>query len=143
VDAWLHVAPALLGVNAPTRLLVELMDRGETRATGGYIGNYGGMTIQQGKLAPFSLTDVYTLDIPYAVQQGWPNAPAPYTWWPFHGFGLRDSNLSPSFPTSAQMGIDQLAKEGGPPVQGVVALNALVIARALAVIGPVDVPGYS
>jgi len=143
VDTWLHVAPALLGLNGPTRLLVELMDRGETRATGGYIGNYGVLTIQQGKLAPFSLTDVYALDIPYAVQQGWPNAPSPYTWWPFHGFGLRDSNLSPSFPTSAQMGIYQLAKEGGPAVQGVVALNALVIARARAVVGPVTVPGYS
>jgi Protein of unknown function (DUF4012) len=143
VDAWLHVAPALLGLNGPTRLLVELMDRGETRATGGYIGNYGVLTIQNGTLAPFSLIDVYTLDIPYAVEHGWPNAPAPYTWWPFHGFGLRDSNLSPSFPTSAQMGIHQLAKEGGPAVQGVVALNALVIARALAVVGPVTVPGYS
>jgi hypothetical protein len=143
VDAWLHVTPSLLGLNEPTQLLVELMDRGETRATGGYIGNYGVMTIQDGKLAPFGLTDVYTLDIPYAVKHGWPNASAPYTWWPFHGFGLRDSNLSPDFPTSARMGMDALAKEGGPAVQGVVALNALVIARALAVIGPVTVSDYN
>jgi hypothetical protein len=40
------------------------------------------------------------------------------------------------------MGIRQLEIEGGPAVQGVVALNALVIARVLQVIGPVSVPGY-
>ena len=49
VDGWLHVAPGLLGLHGPTRLLVELMDQGETRATGGYIGDYGILTIENAK----------------------------------------------------------------------------------------------
>ncbi len=143
VDAWLRVAPSLLGLGAPMRLLVELMDRGEMRSTGGYIGDYGVMTIQDGKLQPFTLTDILALDLPYAARAGWPPAPPAYPWWPWRAFGLRDSNLSPDFPTSAQLGIHLLAEEGGPEVQGVVALNVVAIARVLAIVGAVNVPEYN
>lgn len=142
VDAWLRVAPALLGVDTPERFLVELMDRGELRTTGGYIGDYGVMTIQRGKLMPFTLNDIQSLDRPYEARVGWPDPPAAYPWWPFPGFGLRDSNLSPDFPTTARLGINLLAKEGGPHVQGVIALNVVAMERVLAVMGPVEVPGY-
>ena len=143
VDSWLGVAPALLGLGQPERLLIELMDRGEMRATGGFIGAYGVMTIAQGKIAPFTLADVFSLDVPYLDRVGVSTPPAAYRWWPFQGFGLRDSNLSADFPTSARLGMTMLGKEGGPGVQGVVALNARVIERILRVIGPVQVPGYN
>ena len=102
VDGWLRVAPGLLGLSGPTHLLVELMDQGETRATGGYIGDYGILTIENAKAAPFSLNDVFTLDTPYIRKTGVSLPPAAYPRWPFRGFGRRDSNLSPDFPTSAQ-----------------------------------------
>jgi hypothetical protein len=142
IDGWLHVAPGLLGLNGPTRLLVELMDQGETRATGGYIGDYGVLTIENARLAPFSLEDVFTLDTPYVRKTKSSAPPAAYAWWPFRGFGLRDSNLSPDFPTSAQLSLHQLEVEGGPDAQGVVAVTAPVIAKTLEVIGPIEVPAY-
>jgi hypothetical protein len=142
VDAWLQVAPALLGVSGPERFLVELMDRGEMRSTGGFIGDYGVMTIQGGRMLPFTLTDIQTLDRPYEIRAGWPNEPAAYPWFPHFGFGLRDSNLSPDIPSADQLAIQLLAKEGGPQVQGVVALTAPAIARVLAVVGAVEVPEY-
>jgi hypothetical protein len=142
VDAWLRVAPGLLGLHGPTRLLVELMDRGETRATGGYIGDYGVMSIENARLAPFSLNDVFTLDTPYLKKTKDSRPPDAYYWWPFRGFGLRDSNLSPDFPTSAQLSLRQLQLEGGPDTQGVVAITAPVIAKTLEVTGPIDVPEY-
>ncbi len=141
VDAWLHVAPTLLGLSAPTRLLVELMDRGEMRATGGYIGDYGVLTIQNGRIQPFTLIDINSLD--YRFYGLGRVAPPQYAWWPFKDYGLRDSNLSGDFPTSAQLGMQALVSEGGPEVQGVVALNAVVIERVLAVVGPVAVPEYN
>jgi hypothetical protein len=137
-DAWLHVAPALLGLNGATRLLVLLMDRGEMRATGGYIGDYGVLTIQGGRLQPFSLKDVYSLDYYY----GGHTAPTAYPWWPFRNWGLRDSNLSPDFPTSAQMQMQLFTAEGQAPVQGVVALTAPAIERVLGVVGPISMPDY-
>lgn len=143
IDSWLRVAPSLLGFGQPERLLIELMDRGEMRATGGFIGAYGVMTIAQGKIAPFTLADVFGLDVPYLSHAGVSTPPAAYNWWPFQGFGLRDSNLSPDFPTSARLGMTMLGKEGGPGAQGVVALNSRVIERILRLVGPVQVPGYN
>jgi hypothetical protein len=142
VDGWLHVAPGLLGLHGPTRLLVELMDQGETRATGGYIGDYGILTIENARMQPFALNDVFTLDTPYIRKTGVSLPPAAYSWWPFRGFGLRDSNLSPDFPTSAQLSLHQLALEGEPDAQGVVAVTAPVIADILNVVGPIEVPEY-
>jgi len=142
VDAWLRVAPGLLGLHGTTRLLVELMDQGETRATGGYIGDYGVMSIENAKIAPFSLNDVFTLDTPYLRKTRVSRPPTAYPWWPFRGFGLRDSNLSPDFPTSAELSLRQLALEGGPDAQGVVAITAPVIAKTLEVVGPIEVPEY-
>jgi hypothetical protein len=142
VDGWLRVAPGLLGLRGPTSLLVELMDQGETRATGGYIGDYGILTIENARMQPFALNDVFTLDTPYIRKTKGSAPPAAYSWWPFRGFGLRDSNLSPDFPTSAQLSLRQLMLEGGPDAQGVVAVTAPVIAKTLEVIGPIEVPEY-
>ncbi len=142
LDSWLHVAPALLGVKAPERFLVELLDRGELRTTGGYLGSYGVMTIQGGRIQPFTLADIQSLDRPYEQRAHWPGPPAAYAWWPMPGFGLRDSNLSPDFPTASRLAIQLLAKEGGPQVQGVVAFNVVAIERVLAVVGPVAMPSY-
>ena len=142
-DSWLHVAPALLGLSKPERFLIEIMDRGEMRSTGGFIGSYGVMTISQGKIQPFTLSDIFALDIPYVKRVGYSSPPAAYSWLPFKGFGLRDSNLSPDFPTSAQLGISMLAKEGGGSVQGVIAMNATTIERVMKIFRPVTVPGYN
>jgi hypothetical protein len=142
VDAWLKLAPTLLGVDGPIRLLVELQDGGELRSTGGFIGSYGILTVVSGRILPFTLNDIYALDQPYEQRAGWPSAPAKYSWWPFPGYGLRDSNLSFDFPTSAQYGMKLLKTEGGPNVQGVVALTLPVIQRTLTIIGSVPLPEY-
>lgn len=140
--AWLQVAPTLLGVKAPEQFLVELMDEGELRPTGGFIGAYGVMTIQGGSIQPFSLQDIFQLDTPYVRRVGFVSAPPAYSWWPFSAFALRDSNLSFDFPTSAKAGLDLLHQEGGPQVQGVIALTDPVIEHILAITGPVVLPEY-
>jgi hypothetical protein len=141
-DSWLKAAPSLLGVNQPEHLLVELMDKGELRPTGGFIGSYGVMTIQKGRIHEFTLDDIFALDTPYVIKAGWPQAPSRYSWWPFSGFALRDSNLSADFPTSAKLGIDLLRKEGGPQVQGVIALTIPVIENILGIMGSIPLPNY-
>lgn len=142
VRGWLAVAPSILGIGKPTHFLLELMDRSELRATGGFIGNYGVVTISNGKVQPFDLSDVYLLDVPFSQTHHYYPLPNAYPWWPFHPWGLRDSNLSADFPTSAQYGMHLLQVEGGPDVQGVVAMTPGVIARMMTVTGnlKVDIP---
>ncbi|MGZ3647256.1 MAG: hypothetical protein ACXVCM_25780, partial [Ktedonobacteraceae bacterium] len=48
----------LLGVDHARHVLVQTMDNGELRPGGGFTGMYGLLTIQNGRMAPFSLQDV-------------------------------------------------------------------------------------
>jgi hypothetical protein len=144
VNAALDVLPAVLGLSAPARYLVEVMDSTELRPGGGFFGNYTILTIANGKIQPFTLSDIYLLDKPYLEAHGGTVfSPAPYPWWPFSTiYGLRDSNLSGNFPTSARMGMQQLVREGGPAVQGVIAITPAAIEGIIHVIGPIAMPQY-
>jgi hypothetical protein len=140
----LAAAGWMLGVDAPRTFLVQTMDRAELRPTGGFTGQYGELTISAGRLAPFSLRDIsfieYTDNSPTLGQR----APAAYrSWWPFANWGLRDSNLSADFPTSAQIAIQAYQHEVGHHVDGVIVFTPFFIEHVLDVIGPLTVPGYN
>jgi hypothetical protein len=143
--AWLSVLPQVLGIGSPSTYLLEVLDRAELRPTGGYIDNYALLTVANGRIQPFTLSDPYLLDAPFVAQHGGyvPAAPA-YSWWPWaYQFTLRDSNLSPDFPTAAQVGMKQLQAEGGPGAQGVIAVTAPFVQHLLQITGPIQVPDYN
>ena len=54
----LGVSNWLLGVDQPRTFLVQTMDRAELRPTGGFTGQYGELTINGGRIAPFALKDI-------------------------------------------------------------------------------------
>lgn len=144
-QAWLAALPSLLGIGAPTNYLVEVMDSSELRPGGGFIGNYAIITLSGGRVEPFTLQDIYLLDRPYVSHTVYQSEPMPaqYPWWPWQDtFGLRDSNLSPDFPTNAQLAMSLLRQEGGPGVQGVIAVTPAVIERILQIVGPIPMPLY-
>ncbi len=161
----IDAAPALLGVGQPAYYLAIAMDSSELRPGGGFQGNYGLLELvggKQSKSAPFGLNNTYTLDQQYAAK----NAPNPepsncghpvtlptnlYWWWPFrcikdYGWGLRDSNLSPDFPTNARLAMQIVEAGGGTPngapIQGVVAFTPGLIQKILEVTGDLPMPAY-
>lgn len=144
-QSWLAIIPTVLGVSTPATYLVEVMDSGELRPGGGFIGNYALITLHNGQVEPFDLSDTYLLDRPYLVRVGYESlVPAQYPWWPWQTeFGLRDSNLSPDFPTNAQLAMRLLGAESGASVQGVIAITPEAIQRVLQVVGPIPVPEYN
>jgi hypothetical protein len=134
----------LLGVGHERHFLVQTMDRGELRPGGGFTGMYGVLTLQNGRMAPFSLQDVTELD--YAgngVELGRQAPPEYRSWMTFGFWGLRDANLSGDYPTSARLSMQVFQEEGGGPVDGDIALTPTVIAHILNVIGPIQVPQYT
>jgi hypothetical protein len=142
------LAPAIawmLGVGQQRHFLVQTLDRSELRPSGGFTGDYGVLTIADGKIQPFSLYNVN--DIDYGLKtNGWifgKRPPAQYSWWPFANWGLRDANLSPDFPTTAKMIADVFRNEGGGDVDGVIQVSPLVISHVLTVTGPIFVPDYN
>ncbi len=134
----------LLGVDHQRHFLVQTMDRGELRPGGGFTGMYGVLTIQDGRMAPFSLQDVTELDYNgNGVELGRQAPPEYRSWMKFGFWGLRDSNLSGDYPTTARLGMQVFQEEGGGPVDGDIALTPTVIAHVLNVIGPIKVPQYN
>jgi hypothetical protein len=138
------LAPALLGVTQPASYLLEIMDSTELRASGGFIGNYGIVKLSHAKLAGLTISDTYLLDRPYLQTHPNSNAPSPYaSWWPFQGiWALRDSNLSPDFPTTARLGEAELAAENSEAVNGVIAITPGFVQQLLKITGPIRVPEY-
>ena len=134
----------LLGVDNTRHFLVQTMDNGELRPGGGFTGMYGLLTIQNGRMAPFSLQDVTELDYAGNGMELGRQAPPQYSsWMKFGYFGLRDANLSGDFPTTAKLAMQVFQEEGGGPVDGNIALTPAVIAHVLNVIGPIKVPQYN
>ncbi|MBV9613822.1 MAG: DUF4012 domain-containing protein, partial [Ktedonobacteraceae bacterium] len=134
----------LLGVDQPRVFLVQTMDRAELRPTGGFTGQYGELSIDSGRVGPFSLHDIsgveYSDNSPTLGQL----APAAYrSWWPFENWGLRDSNLSADFPTSAGIAIAEYKHDMKRNVDGVISFTPFFIEHILQAIGPIKIPKYN
>jgi hypothetical protein len=145
-EAYVRAADALpdaLGWNGPKRYLVLAQDPAELRPTGGFVGTYGIVAFDKGRLTERVFRDVYTLDLkpdpPYVP------APAPLQG---HLLGnepwlLADANWSPDFTVSARQALQAYTLESGDDrVDGVIGLTTYAIDRLLEVTGPVDVPEY-
>ena len=160
----LDAAPALLGIGQPAYYLLVAMDDTELRPGGGFQGNYGILEIDGGKQSasrPLSLQNTYDLDTAYATAHAetpppgcghtTPEPPEYYWWWPVrcinqYGWGLRDSNLSPDFPTNAQTAIQIVQDAHEVPnngkLQGEVAFTPGLIADLLQATGSLPMPEY-
>jgi hypothetical protein len=119
------------------------MDRAELRPGGGFTGQYGIVQIQDGRVTPPSLTDVTLLDYAGNGTAIGRRAPDGYSWMNFGNWGIRDSNLSGDFPTTARMTMQLFQDEGGGPIDGDIAFTPTLIGHILDVTGPIKVPGYN
>jgi len=174
MKSLLDAAPGLLGIGVAANYIVISLDHSELRPGGGFQGNYGVLSLEGGKQSkdhPLSLRDVYLLDTKYfhnpevnhakdtnsfpdCVNNG-PQPPDYYWWWPYQrlgtcdfNWGLRDSNLSPDFPTNARTAIqtfqyvqDEIPNNG--PIAGVVTFTPTLIEDMLAATGNLTVQGWS
>ncbi len=134
----------LLGVGHERKFLVQTLDSAELRPSGGFTGQYGVLQIQNGRMAPFTLRDVALLD--YAgngVELGRQAPPAYSSWMNFGNWGLRDSNLSGDYPTTARMSMQVFQDEGGGPVDGDISFTPTFIGHILDVTGPIRVAEYN
>ncbi|HTI15759.1 MAG TPA: DUF4012 domain-containing protein [Dictyobacter sp.] len=133
----------ILGVDQPRTFLLQTMDRGELRATGGFTGQYGALPINGGRIGSFTLQDIGTVE-EHNVNSNNTGvaAPAPFTWWPIANWGLRDSNLSADFPTSAKLAMQAYQTDFGKSVDGVIVFSPFLIESILQVTGPLSIPLY-
>jgi Protein of unknown function (DUF4012) len=146
--AWaaLPALGPLLGVDTPAHYLLQVMDSTELRPAGGFIGNYGILTLTGGRLGAIAVQDVDLLDAPFKYGSKRIPVPPVYQWFAqlIDHWAFRDSNLDADFPTAARYGEQLYAQEGGTtPVAGVVAITPWLIRDALKITGPINLaPDY-
>jgi len=133
--------PNLLGVGSSKTYLVLFENNMELRPTGGFIGSYGLLTFDSGRLSDFTVSDVYSAD---GQLNGHVEPPTPIkeylgeaNWW------LRDSNWDPDFPTSAKRAEWFLDKEIGKDVDGVFSIDLAPVRDILKLTGPIFLPDYN
>jgi len=125
----------LLGDRYPHRYLILLQNNNEIRPTGGFIGSYAIVDVNDGYIEKLETHDVYDIDGSYGGLIIPPEEFLEFTGnWRF-----RDSNYSPDFAVSAKKARWFLEKEGGPTVDTVIAINQGLLRDMLEITGPVQV----
>jgi len=129
---------AMLGAQRDRQYLVLFQNNHEIRPTGGFIGSIGLINVDRGVVEEVDVSSVYDPDgqMKEFIVPPDPLLAVTNRWY------LRDSNWFVNYPTSARKAIEFFEKEGGPTVDGVIALTPEVIRELLRVTGPINVPAY-
>jgi hypothetical protein len=135
--------PDMLGMNGPRRYLVLAEDPAELRPSGGFIGTYGLVTFDKGRMTNSQFQNTLLLDFkpgpPYVEP---PTGLKNHLLGTQYSWQLADAGWSPDFPTSAQEALKLYTLESGDSqVDGVIALDTYSIDLVLGVTGPISVPG--
>jgi len=122
------------------KYLILFQNNMELRPGGGFIGSYGILTLNKGKIEKFSIHDVYEADgqlkghiePPYPIRRYLPSV----HWY------LRDSNFDLDFPSAASSAAFFLFQETGQTVDGVIGVDVSFVKNLVSVLGPIYVPQY-
>lgn len=132
--------PYILGEYQSKTYLILFQNNMELRPTGGFIGSFGLLTLDKGRLSEFNVSDVYSAD---GQLMGHVEPPSPIrdylgeaNWW------LRDSNWDPDYPISAKRAEWFLDKEIDKQVDGVIAIDLSPIRDFLTLSGSINLSDY-
>ncbi|AFM16098.1 hypothetical protein Mycch_1291 [Mycolicibacterium chubuense NBB4] len=134
-----RLVPSMMGADGPRTYFMGFQTNAEARGTGGLLGAYGILKFQNG--APTVDTLASNTDLKDAVgpvdlgpeydqQYGFVN---PFT-------DLRNSNLSPHFPYTAQIWKAMWAEQTGMNVDGVIAMDPVALSYILGAVGSITMP---
>lgn len=135
-----QLLPRITAVDGKKTYLVLLQNNLELRAGGGFIGSYGKITFEKGRLVDIFVDDVYNLDgqlkdhiappddIRLDLNQS--------NWY------LRDSNTEVDFPQSARQAEFFYNRIIGEKVHGVIAMDLTASGKLLTAVGGIDLTDY-
>jgi hypothetical protein len=139
----LAAARFLLGIDQARTFLVIDLDSAELRSAGGFIGSFGFLRVDHGKLGTLEFRDVYSLQEPRLkpADPGYVEPPQPIAQHLVAGtLSFRDAAWWPDFPTTAAMAERLLKRDEGTSVDGVIGIDPYFLSDLLGLVGPVTVP---
>ncbi len=130
----------IVGKDGLRTYLVIFQNQTELRPTGGFMGSFAEVTLDQGKVVNITVPGGGTYDLKGELKaRVIPPKPLQLVnaLWQF-----QDANWDPDFPSSADKLRWFWSKSGQPTVDGVIAVNASIMQKLLTVTGPIDMPEY-
>ncbi|MFN4212610.1 MAG: DUF4012 domain-containing protein [Microgenomates group bacterium] len=133
--------PEILGKDKEKTYLILFQNDKELRATGGFLTSYAIFKVKDGKIRIVTSEDIYSLDESIST-----HPPAPREIATYHKgvytLNLRDSNLSPDFPTSIEL-FNSLYKKSSKRVNydGIIAVDSKVLVDMLTIFGDTEADG--
>ena len=139
--ATLRVSRAAVLLASPGRTyLLVIQNPAELRATGGLIGAWGLLRTGLKRVRLLRLAPDTALPVPRS-----PVAAPPSYQTRYGRFGANrgwvNANMSPDFPTSAQVLLRLYRSATGEELDGVLALDAVALARLTGAVGPIEAGG--
>lgn len=137
----LVLVPEFIGLYGKRTYLVIFQNNMELRPTGGFIGSFGLLTMEDGMLNDFVVQDIYTAD---GVLKGHIDPPEPIkTHLGQEHWYMRDSNWDPDFFFTGARLVWFMEKELDMQVDGVVAIDLTFIQELLKITGPVEIKDFN
>ena len=138
------LAPYLLGQGGHRTYLLAFVTPAEARASGGFLGNYGILRVDDGRLDLVKVGRNDQLDQAGDPARKQITAPADYVarygrFDPAHTWA--NVTMSPDFPSVGQAMAQLFPESGGVPVDGVIRIDPVAMSGLLALTGPVDIGG--
>jgi len=139
-----ELLPAILGAEGTRRYFLVFQNNAETPGGGGFIGNWGELVAENGRLQLARFGRPSDLN-PVSSQSLELHVPSPFT---ARGIELQPHLFwqqviaFPDFPTTARMISELYPQSGGRPIDGVIAIDPMGLSALLELTGPVTVPGW-
>jgi hypothetical protein len=128
----------MLGNKKSQRYLLIFQNNSEMRATGGFIGSYGILDIENGQIKNLFIDDIFNPDgqLKEKIVPPMPIQKISSAW------SMHDANWFADFPTSAKKIALFYEKTGGSTVDGVISMTPEVIKDLLEITGQIEMPEY-
>ncbi|NTU72621.1 DUF4012 domain-containing protein [Candidatus Roizmanbacteria bacterium] len=133
--------PQIMGKDKEQTYLILFQNDKELRATGGFLTSYAVFTIKDGKMKIQKSADIYSLDNSISSHPVAPDKILAYH-KNVSQFYIRDSNLSPDFPTTINI-FNTLYQKSSDKVKydGIIAIDSQVLVDMLKIFGDTEADG--
>ncbi|KKU49029.1 MAG: hypothetical protein UX68_C0004G0015 [Parcubacteria group bacterium GW2011_GWA2_46_9] len=136
-----EIMPDLLGLQGRRRYLVMFQNNHELRASGGFMGSFAVVDVQDGKIQSLNVPSGGTYDLQGSLV---PRLLAPEPLWLINPrWEFQDANWWSDWPTSAKKIAWFYRQAGGESVDGVIAIDIDLMESLLKITGPIPMPAYN
>lgn len=129
------VLPGVMGRDGKRRYFLAIQNNAELRATGGLIGNYGILTVDNGSIKLDEFDEILAIESPGKAV----DAPEDFTarYGRFEGARIwANANMSPDFPTVSRVLLKLFESARGEKLDGVISVDPVGLSYLLEAIGP-------